>query len=95
MPLQWQYVRSCQSFNYIPINLYVVKDTTNYIWKVNYNFCSPKKADTTNFSSEKAHTLQTFVVPKADTLNFCNEKAHTTTFCNDKKRTLQTFVVLV
>ena len=49
--------------------------------------------DTTKFSSEKVHTLQTFVVSKADTLNFCNEKAHTTTFCNDKKQTLLAFVV--
>ena len=102
---QWQYVRSSLSFNHIPKNLYIVKDTTNYVRKLNYKVLQSQKADTTNFYSEKAHILQTFVVSKsrhlkllqskkADTSNFCNEKAHTTNFCSKKAHTIQNFCSL-
>ena len=57
---QWQ---SCQSFNYIIMNLNRVKETTNYMSeKRTTNFCSLKKADTTKFCSPKKRSLQSFVV---------------------------------
>ena len=43
---------------------------------------------TTNFCSEKVHTLWTFVYQKADALHFCNQKADTRNFCSLKKQAL-------
>ena len=83
MAQTWQYVRSCQSFNHIPLNHTQPGHYKVHVRKADYKICSLKK-----------QTLQTFVVSKSGQYKlFQSQKADTTNFCSLKKRTLQTFVV--